>query len=62
MYAASIPIKIQTESLSLFSPLALYEHFKGRMGEKNVYIIESLNGPKTDRRGSLVGFDRLVRS
>ncbi|HEU4327155.1 MAG TPA: anthranilate synthase component I family protein [Roseiflexaceae bacterium] len=57
------PIAVTTEisDLPFCEPLPAFEALRQRFGVEQVFLLESLSGPKDDARASLVGFHPLLR-
>jgi anthranilate/para-aminobenzoate synthase component I len=58
--ASRVRVRTRRAAVSCASPLAAYLALRPRFGAANVYLLESLSGPASDRRSATVGFGPLL--
>ena len=57
---AKIPVNVKAVPLPPVNPLSLYTALAAERPAHDLYMLESLDGPDQDRRGAMLGWDRLA--
>ncbi|WP_163510874.1 anthranilate synthase component I family protein [Fodinicola acaciae] len=56
----TVEVRGTSRSVAFFDPLASFVALREAYGDNEVYLLESLSGPETDRRSSMIGIGRIL--
>jgi anthranilate synthase component 1 len=56
----TVDVRGTSRSVAFFDPLASFVALREAYGENDLYLLESLSGPETDRRSSMIGIGRIL--